>query len=290
MRFLRRRKKSREQTYPPKIQPYQRETTENAVLWWETVRSLIDALPWFGQDILPSAGSVRRRGDRLLSEDHQRLLLSFLAGGSTGRMARRVGVGRRTIYSTVERLIYTDDPGTLMEYWRTLGLIECLVTPWCRDRAVHGLWPRVVCLICHDLATTYDWSQCPPEVGTVFRPDPRRHISAWYNQLRTPEHTQGHLVLHFWLRDDPIWFYEPQSEGSWAGLGRFAKQYVLENQWVRERVVRARGEGVDGDPEARHRWRRRVLERPKGASVPAIPHREVPTQAGPKVSQSPRAP
>ena len=182
MRFFRHRKKSREKTYLPEVPRHQRETTENSLHWWETVRSLIDALPWFGQDVPPSAGSRRRRGDRLLSEDHQRLLLSFLAGGSTGRMARRVGVGRRTIYSTVERLIYTDDPGTLMAYWRALGLIECLVTPLCRDREVHGLWPRVVCLICHDVATTYDWSQCPPEVGTVFRPDPRRHISAWYNR------------------------------------------------------------------------------------------------------------
>ena len=136
MRLFRHRKKSQEQKYSPEHLPYRRETSENSLQWWETVRSLIDVLSWFGQEVPPSVGSTRRRGDRLLSDDHQRLLLSFLAGGSTDQTARRVGVGRRTIYSTVERLIYTDDPVTLMAYWRALGLIECLVTPWCREASL----------------------------------------------------------------------------------------------------------------------------------------------------------
>ena len=281
MRLFGRRRKRPKLVYPLEIPPYERETTKNSFVWWDRVRSLIDALPWFGQNVPPSADSRRHRGDRLLSEDHQRLLLSFLAGGSTDQMARRVGVSRRTIYSTIERLIYAADPGTIMPYWRDLGLIQCLVTPWCDDGEVQGLWPRVICLICHDIATSYDWSQCPPEVGTTFRPDPKRHITAWYNRVRTPEHTQGHLILHFWVGDDPIWggtlFYEPQSEGSWEGLGRFARQYVLEKQWVRESAVRPCGEGVDDDPEVWRRWRRQVLERSRGASSPHIPRRDVPT-------------
>ena len=75
MQLFRRRKKSRAKTYPPGIPPFRRETTENSQHWWKTVRSLIDALPWFGQDVPPSAGSRRRKGDRLLSEQRDLLRL-----------------------------------------------------------------------------------------------------------------------------------------------------------------------------------------------------------------------
>ena len=94
MRLFRHRKKSQEQTYLPATLLYQRETTENSLHWWETVRSLIDALSWFGQEVPPSAGSRRRRGDRLLSDDHQRLLLSFLV--SFGLDRESAGVNEMT--------------------------------------------------------------------------------------------------------------------------------------------------------------------------------------------------
>ena len=199
--------------------------------WHHRVRGLIEALPWFGQDVTAVTRSRRRRSERLNTEDHWRVLLSWLAGGSVTQIARRAAVSRRTVYAVLTGLFYVYDAAKAMPYWHDLGLIECLVTPSCRE--VDGsVWQEVVCLICHRNVATYDW--CPQRlmVSEVFRPDPKRHIGATSNTRETTQRTQGHLIFHFWLEPDPVrsrgWFYDASNERAWAAVPRRALDYVAE--------------------------------------------------------------
>ena len=241
--------------------------------WDRHVVELVDSLPWFGQDIPPPAARSRRRrrGEPLPPEDHRRVLLSWLAGDSAALVGRRVNVSRRSVYNVIRRFVYSSDPVALMTDWHNLGLIACLVTPGCVQLNSSIIWQEVICLICHDRVTTYDWEAPRLGVGTVFRPVPRRHM-AWVNAEKSAGFAQGHLILHYWLDEFPIPFGQswPTSLGTdaWSSVGRWALQYVEERLGVRETATAPVGSKVMDDPEQWRSWRLRLLESGRQGSIP----------------------
>ncbi len=241
--------------------------------WDRHVVELVDSLPWFGQDIPPPAARSRRRrrGEPLPPEDHRRVLLSWLAGDSAALVGRRVNVSRRSVYNVIRRFVYSSDPVASMTDWHNLGLIACLVTPGCVQLNSSIIWQEVICLICHDRVTTYDWEAPRLGVGTVFRPVPRRHM-AWVNAEKSAGFAQGHLILHYWLDEFPIPFGQswPTSLGTdaWSSVGRWALQYVEERLGVRETATAPVGSKVMDDPEQWRSWRLRLLESGRQGSIP----------------------
>ena len=163
------------------------------VEWQHILHEVEAAMPWFGQEVSATPLTQRKTSERLTQDDDARVLLSWLAGGSTSQRASRAGVGRRTVYSVLNRLIYASDPSDLMAYWHDLGLIRCVVTPVCRDVENRGgSW--VVCLICHRDIGPYDWLRPTLAVGESFRPALSLHMPL-VDMWRTAGRTQGHLIL-----------------------------------------------------------------------------------------------
>lgn len=80
--------------------------------WYRRVGELVDSLPWFGHEVPPPSARSRRRGrgEPLSPEDHRRVLLSWLAGGSAALVARRVNVSRRIVYNVIRRFVNSSDP------------------------------------------------------------------------------------------------------------------------------------------------------------------------------------
>ena len=249
----------------------EQEIWEAEIEWYDQFADLIEALPWFGQNVPPIPRSQRGRSGRLTSEDHQRVFLSWLTGGSTSIVASRAGVSRRTIYAVLERLIYVSDPAQAMPYWRDLGLIECLATPWRRE--VKGsAWQEVICLICHRNVVSYDWINVRLKAGEVFRPDPKRQILGYWNLERTPGRTQGHLILHFWLDKDPLRtspLYDHFEMGVWSRVPKRAREYLREYRRVRESVTSPVGARDEQDYERWRRWRRGLFEAGKVGPIPS---------------------
>ncbi len=240
--------------------------------WDRHVVELVDSLPWFGQDVVPppARSRRRRRGEPLPPEDHRRVLLSWLAGGSAALVGRRVNVSRRSVYNVIRRFVYSSDPVASMTEWHDLGLIACLATPGCVQLKSSIIWQEVICLICHDKVTTYDWEAPRLEVGTVFRPIPRRHM-AWVNADRSAGFAQGHLILHYWLKEFPIplgqWWPRWWGTDAWSSVGRWASQYVEERLRVRESATAAVGSRVIDDPEQWRSWRIRLLDSGRQGSI-----------------------
>ena len=247
--------------------------------WNRRVVELVDSLPWFGQDILPppARSRRRRRGEPLPSEDHRRVLLSWLAGGSAALVGRRVNVSRRSVYNVIRRFVYSSDPVASMTDWHDLGLIACLATPGCVRLNSSINWQEVICLICHDRVTTYDWEAPKLGVGTAFRPEPRHHMPR-INADRSAGFAQGHLILHYWLDDYPIPYgwNALSSTDARSSVGRWASQYVEENFRVREAATAAVGSGVIDDPEQWRSWRLRLLESGRQGSI--LPPLQIPAQ------------
>jgi len=274
--------KERNEVYiPPKppVEPPSEMYGEKVYLdeneWNERIHGFIDNLPWFGQDILPlpSGKARRKRGERLSGDDHQRVLLSWLAGGSAEQVARRAVVSRRSAYNVLRNLIYTSDPYDHMKEWNSLGLIACVVTPSFIGKRASFVWQEVVCLICHARVTTFDHMTDRMKVGQVFTPVPRNGM-AWMNAERNAQLTQGHLVLHFWLDGDPM-----ENGPLWANwkntatrslLQSLAAEYVDERSHRREWEVMPTIGGERSALEPWRRWRLRILEG-KGKKIPSPP-------------------
>ncbi len=249
--------------------------------WDRHVGELVDCLPWFGQGVPPPPARLirRHRGEPLHPEDHRRVLLSWLAGGSAALVGRRVNVSRRSVYNVIRRFVYSSDPVASMAAWHDLGLIACLATPGCAQLNSSTVWQEVICLICHARVTTYDWEAPRLEVGTVFRPAPRRHM-AWVNANRSAGFAQGHLILHYWLNEFPIplgrlW---PAWVGTdaWSSVGRWASQYVEERLRARESATAAVGSKVIDDHEQWRSWRLQLLESGRQGFIP--PPLRIPAQ------------
>ncbi len=174
----------------------------------------IDQLPYFGQDVVPvpSRRQKRKRGQVLEFDDHQRVLLSWLAGGSAGQKAQRVGVGRRSVYSCLRKIIYAPDPDRSLGYWFKLGLLAVLAVPVC-PQANATRWPQVVCLICHCLLCPYPRQRNSALPLEVIKADPQYHlpyIDLWFAATEV----QAHLILHFEVGEEPI--NKPFSESNWS--------------------------------------------------------------------------
>ena len=118
------------------------EICETSLEWDDLLLVMIDRLPWFGEHVPAVRPTHRMYGERLTLREDQRLLLSWLAGGSKAQIGRRVGLSRRTVYNRVRRLIYVEEPGSMLADWTRLGLIAVLCTPFCREHAKSGIrWP-----------------------------------------------------------------------------------------------------------------------------------------------------
>ena len=248
--------------------------------WRGRVMGIVEGLPWFGQKIDAPARPRRRPGERLNSDDHRRVLLSWLAGGSAEQKARRAGVGRRTAYKVLEEVIYTSDPVRAMPYWWKLGLITCFITPWCQEVERSG-FQQVVCLICHNLVVSYDIANRYLPVGRVFKPTPEAHLvtrkTSITNTWRTTQRSQGHLILHFWVDEDPMYegapFQSRVQSGIWRGVGRRALDYVDEFFYLRESSTRPFGKAIDDDAEEWRKWRLGILETGRAGLLPSRPLR-----------------
>ena len=74
-----------------RIQTESREAAEERYsAWIETRESTVSGLTWFGQHLtIPAQREKRYKGERLSEDDEHRVLLSWLAGGSVLRIARR---------------------------------------------------------------------------------------------------------------------------------------------------------------------------------------------------------
>ena len=190
-----------------RIQPHeQREQEEQRQYeeWLHQQRDLIDDLPWFGERVLPQSCTGKRgKGESLTRDDAERVMLSWLTGGSSRRIASRIGVGKRTVYNVLRRLVYRPDPDTLLSRWFEAGLYACMFSPRFPTIQDSG-YQDVICLICHRNVGHYYWLMNPRgRVGETFRPEPSRHLRGLDKPL-TARSIQCHLLLHFWLGDDPI--------------------------------------------------------------------------------------
>ncbi len=117
--------------------------------WFGHQQDLIGRLPWFGERISPvRARGSREKGQALTVEDEERVLLSWLAGGSRSQMAVRAGVSRRTVYNLVHRVIYETEPQAALFKWYEAGLYACMSVPRFELVSRSGN-PDLVCLICH---------------------------------------------------------------------------------------------------------------------------------------------
>jgi hypothetical protein len=63
---------------------------DDASDWASIVRELIARLRWFGEEVSPSVSKRGNRNQPLTTNDIQRILLSWLAGGSASQVAYRV--------------------------------------------------------------------------------------------------------------------------------------------------------------------------------------------------------
>ena len=74
------------------------------VEWRRILHEAEAAMPWFGQEVSATPRTRRKPSERLTQDDDARVLLSWLAGGSTSQKASRAGVGLRTVYAVLNRL------------------------------------------------------------------------------------------------------------------------------------------------------------------------------------------
>ncbi len=168
--------------------------------WLDVLQEMIGALPWFGEHVPPARATPRVRGEPRTSKDDQRLLLSWLAGGTKAQIGRRVGLSRRSVYNQVRRLIYLEEPAAMLAVWTRLGLIAVLCTPYCHEPRI--LWNQVACLVCHRHLGAYSATPPRPRVGQVYRAHELPPLLPG-NAVQTGERVQAHLVHHFWLEDAP---------------------------------------------------------------------------------------
>lgn len=256
-------------TYAPGAKALDAHPDEYYRQLWEA----IDRLPWFGQLIERSSAGRRLPSERLTLQDHQLILLSWLAGGPTSKVARRAGVSRRVVYDVIARLIYVSAPRETVAYWHDLGLIVGVVTPWL-STVPGSSWQGVMCLICHQPIVMYNWQPMDLEPGDVFRTDPMHNIrdgdyDRYWGEL------EGHIIFHFWLEDSPLYlgmFTPGRFEyGSWARVDKHALRYVKRHYYVRATETRPRITGMFQDEKTWRKWRRSVLEARRSTSIPQPP-------------------
>lgn len=240
------------------LPPNWKECYQDEMVWFERLLAVVAKLPWFGQALSSPPRARHAKGERLEQPDVQRVLLSWLAGGSATQIARRAGVSRRSAYKVVRRIIYGENPGHLFATWHDLGLIACLVTPGYAQERSTIIWQQVVCLICHEQVCSYDWKAPGLKVGDVFRPDLKRHVAP-VNAHNAACAVQAHLILHFWLQKYPIpsdsLFGSRSLEDVWTGLDPRTGERVEQQRYIRESATRPQGAGVSREHEPWRHWR-----------------------------------
>ena len=221
----------------------------------EDPEEVVSSLPWFGEQIVSGKGD-RRRGRRVDAGEEQRVLLSWLVGGSSADVAARVPVGRRTVYRVLRRLIYVEDPARLVAHWADLGLIMGVTTGVGRRADI-----EIACLICHSIVHHTFWLSKPRRLsGRTFRPDPVRQGFDAGRTFFMGSDIQAHLLGHFELGGDPL-----QEIGH---RGWMVRSWVVDDVWSRlpERTLNRaetllQGGVLDREEElALQEWRRRVLD------------------------------
>lgn len=243
--------------------------------WFEIVWNLKARLPWVGQDVSPIPSIRRRRNQPLTTDDTQRVLLSWLGGGSASQVAVRASVSRRSVYNVLRKFIYASDSIRMMGYWHDLGLIECLVTPWRRD-VDESSGQSVICLICHQTIAPYDWHDEKLKVGQTFRPDLLEHRFAWYNMHLTASNTQGHLIFHYLLfrsrdrRGLNIHFkiVNKRQDRVWDNITDETRNFIHVHQSVKDEITAPEGPGVSDSRERWQQWYRRLFENRKVGRIP----------------------
>ena len=258
--FLRRRTSSRATEHNRPRPPEQRLIFQSEGDWWDWLVKAIARLPWFGEQVPMSVPRHRRRGHALSHQEQQHVFLSWLAGGSAQDVAERAGVGRRTVYRVLSRVIYTDDPEAMMGWWGVLGLIVGLATPLCLENRDH-VFDDVVCLICHEWIGTFKLSSRPLQPGTTFQPDPMTLTGGVMDRWDEACVAQAHLVEHFRLQEDPL-----QQPGRFGWLMR---AFLNEDSLSRLPADTAsnvpvestkRWEDLHGASQGSQEWRRRLFE------------------------------
>ena len=238
--------------------------------WRSHQESLVLELPWFGERIMPiGAAGRRRKGEPLSKDDEARVILSWLAGGSSGRIASRVGVSRRTVYNVIRRWVYHPEPEQLLVPWFEADLFACMFSPRFRTVENSG-YQDAICLICHQVVGHYYWPMnAGDRVGKVFRPEPDRHMP-WGNRLWTARDIQTHLVLHFWLDEVPENNLVFWGQTAWDCLPETVSERADIGAAGRHLLTSPMGVGVGSEEEWR-RWRLVVLTRKSGSKPPPPP-------------------
>jgi len=224
--------------------------------WWQQVAPLLDALLYFGQDMVPVPRQQpkRKRGQALGLEGNQRLLLSCLAGGSAGQKAQRIGVSRRTVYTCLRKIIYTSNPDKLLEYWFNLGLLAVLAIPPCPEsRATE--YPQVVCLICHHLLCPYPRAGRDTLPLQLVKADPQRQLHQ-FDLWTAATEIQGHLILHFEVGEPVLNHF---GESNWSQIPSDTQKSF--DYWAE---LGETGIAPGGDPTPSNlldweNWRKKVL-------------------------------
>ena len=245
---------------PPKVYATEPE-------WQDWMAARIENLPWFGEDVPLTKRRGGRPGRALSEAEQQLVLLSWLVEGSAAQKAERVGVGRRSIYRALHRVIYTDAPDELMGIWADLGLIVGLITPRCLENPEHE-YDEIVCLVCHQVGGAYNHRLRELKVGQTFRPDPLRQVVGSLNAWAVSCAAQAHLVGHFMLAEDPL--QQPPRRG-W-----FLRGIRVEDAWSRLPDLTVRQApyapplvtgGSEQDRKLRQ-WRARLLAEGKRSPPP----------------------
>lgn len=224
---------------------------ENELEWFDVLMEMVVALPWFGQHVPPARATPRARGEQRTFKDDQRLLLSWLAGGTKAQVGRRVGLSRRSVYNQARRLIYVERPGGMLAAWTRLGLVAVLCTPVCREPRI--LWNQMVCLVCHRHLGDYSATPDRPQVGHVYRANELPRLAPG-NAIQTGERVQTHLVHHFWLGDDPSvpgWVFHTTA---WESVPSVVSGGRGVPRPTNESMIVPHGEDGSGDIEEWRQW------------------------------------
>ena len=233
--------------------------------WRKLQRNLIRELPWFGQNFSPAGFQSRRCGRQALTESEEdRLLLSWLAGGTSRVVGSRLGVNRRTVYNVLHRLVYTSDPGKLLLRWHRAGLYTCMYAPRYKTIKETG-WQDLICNICHDVFGEYGWliRDIGDKAGQTFTPKLIGQLAPfpWILAARA---IQAHLIRHFWLDEDPSGCVS--NDTAWSQLpDRVVEEALVLGSYARVYAAI----GTAGVAEERWReWRAAVLQARKGPLPP----------------------
>jgi hypothetical protein len=178
----------------------------------ELLGKLADGYPWIGTPPYESSlSSKTARSAYASSGFRRRVLVSWIIGRPVSEVAKRAGCSVRTVYNVLEAVLLQPDLFSPLASWAELGLVAVADGPAIEFGPSGGdrLMPAgdqelpVICLVCHRVAAKVDWhidQDLRRYDGSIILPGDER----WNKAAGAVVASQGHLLCHFHLGDDPV--------------------------------------------------------------------------------------